>query len=181
MDPLSGNFHWTSIHFFNFGGFTETPHPSPPSLGSSNPLCGVVWIPPPLWKFQLIFILYISLILWPYRGPPHHHHHYETPLHSRCGVVWIFSETTHLFIFQHSIYSPQQLVIHVSCFASIGLMPYNFICCQTGCILSQLTSLNELFTFDVVIKLCGIAVMALLPGLIVKKIHKSNACKPHAD
>lgn len=63
----------------------------------------------------------------------------------------------------------------------IGLMPYNFICCQTGCILSQLTSLNELFTFDVVIKLCGIAVMALLPGLIVKKIHKSNVCKPHAD
>jgi len=61
----------------------------------------------------------------------------------------------------------------------IGLMPYNFICCQTGCILSQLTSLDELFTFDVVIKLCGIAVMALLPGLIVKKIHKSN--KPHAD
>ena len=87
----------------------------------------------------------------------------------------------HLFIFQHSIYSPQQLVIHVSCFASIGLMPYNFICCQTGCILSQLTSLNELFTFDIIIKLCGIAVMALLPGLIVKKIHKSNACKPHAD
>ena len=96
-------------------------------------------------------------------------------------IRWYALVIIHLFIFQHSIYSPQQLVIHVSCFASIGLMPYNFICCQTGCILSQLTSLNELFTFDVVIKLCGIAVMALLPGLIVKKIHKSNACKPHAD
>ena len=58
-------------------------------------------------------------------------------------------------------------------------MPYNFICCQTGCILSQLTSLDELFTSDVVIKLCGIAIMALLPGLIVKKIHKSS--KPHVD
>lgn len=61
----------------------------------------------------------------------------------------------------------------------IGLMPYNFICCQTGCILSQLTSLDELFTFNVVIKLCGIAVMALLPGLIVKKLHKAK--KSHSD
>ena len=64
-------------------------------------------------------------------------------------------------------------------FASLGLMPYNFICCQTGCILSQLTSLDELFTFNVVIKLCGIAVMALLPGLIVKKLHKAK--KSHSE
>ena len=64
-------------------------------------------------------------------------------------------------------------------FAFLGLMPYNFICCQTGCILSQLTSLDELFTFNVVIKLCGIAVMALLPGLIVKKLHKAK--KSHSD
>ena len=55
-----------------------------------------------------------------------------------------------------------------------GLMPYNFICCQTGCILSQLTSLNELFTFSVIIKLCGVALMALLPGLIVRKFHKNT-------
>ncbi|KAM7444112.1 Transmembrane protein 41A [Porites harrisoni] len=56
----------------------------------------------------------------------------------------------------------------------IGLMPYNFICCQTGCILSQLSSLDELFTFSVIIKLCGIALMALLPGLIVRKFHKNT-------
>ena len=64
-------------------------------------------------------------------------------------------------------------------FAFAGLMPYNFICCQTGCILSQLTSLDELFTMNVVIKLCGIAVMALVPGLIVKNLHKNS--KAHAD
>lgn len=59
----------------------------------------------------------------------------------------------------------------------IGLMPYNFICCQTGCILSQLESLDELFTVSVIIKLCGIALVALLPGLMLKKIHN----KPHSD
>ena len=59
-------------------------------------------------------------------------------------------------------------------FSFAGLMPYNFICCQTGCILSQLNALDELFTFSVVIKLCGIALVALLPGLIVKKFHKHN-------
>lgn len=61
----------------------------------------------------------------------------------------------------------------------IGLMPYNFICCQTGCILSQLNSLDELFTFSMVMKLCGIALVALFPGLIVKKIHKHE--KFHMD
>lgn len=52
----------------------------------------------------------------------------------------------------------------------IGLMPYNFICCQTGCILSQLNSLDDLFTLNFLFKLAGIAVVVLLPSLVVKKL-----------
>lgn len=61
----------------------------------------------------------------------------------------------------------------------IGLMPYNFICSQTGCILAQLNSLDELFTSSVIVKLCGIALVALLPGLIVKMFCKNK--KSHKD
>ena len=64
-------------------------------------------------------------------------------------------------------------------FNFLGLMPYNFICCQTGCILAQLNSLDELFTFSVIVKLCGVALVALLPGLIVKMFRKKK--KSHKD
>ncbi|XP_038074122.1 transmembrane protein 41A-like [Patiria miniata] len=51
----------------------------------------------------------------------------------------------------------------------IGLMPYNFICIQTGSILSSVTSLSEIITTDVMLRLAGTAAVALLPGLAFRK------------
>lgn len=52
-----------------------------------------------------------------------------------------------------------------------GLMPYNFICVQAGCFLSQLTSIENLFTFWTLLKLLGAANIALLPGILIKHYH----------
>ncbi|KAK8788288.1 transmembrane protein 41A-like [Amblyomma americanum] len=51
----------------------------------------------------------------------------------------------------------------------IGLMPYNFICVQTGCILSELKSMNDILTWTTMAKMAAIASVALLPSLLVKK------------
>ncbi|XP_051566018.1 transmembrane protein 41A-A-like [Myxocyprinus asiaticus] len=51
----------------------------------------------------------------------------------------------------------------------IGLMPYNFICVQTGSMLSHISSLDDLFSWSVVVKLLLIACVALLPGALIRK------------
>ncbi|XP_055870278.1 transmembrane protein 41A-like [Biomphalaria glabrata] len=50
----------------------------------------------------------------------------------------------------------------------IGLMPYNFVCVQTGSVLSEIHSMNEIFTLWTLFKMMGIAVIALLPGLAIR-------------
>ena len=59
----------------------------------------------------------------------------------------------------------------------IGLMPYNYICVQTGALLSTLTSVNDILTWTTALQLSGIALVALLPGII--QGNKSNCFKPH--
>ncbi|XP_053930053.1 transmembrane protein 41A isoform X1 [Cuculus canorus] len=56
----------------------------------------------------------------------------------------------------------------------IGLTPYNFICVQTGAILSELTSLDAIFSWDTVLKLFAMAVAALIPGVLIKKYSKKH-------
>nr|ACE87323.1 transmembrane protein 41A protein [synthetic construct] len=56
----------------------------------------------------------------------------------------------------------------------IGLIPYNFICVQTGSILSTLTSLDALFSWDTVFKLLAIAMVALIPGTLIKKFSQKH-------
>ncbi|XP_062516880.1 transmembrane protein 41A-A-like isoform X2 [Corticium candelabrum] len=51
----------------------------------------------------------------------------------------------------------------------IGLMPYNFLCCQAGVVLSQLTSLGDLFSWKVVIQLAVGALASLIPGLYFRR------------
>uniref|UniRef100_A0A9J8AX38 Transmembrane protein 41aa n=1 Tax=Cyprinus carpio carpio TaxID=630221 RepID=A0A9J8AX38_CYPCA len=51
----------------------------------------------------------------------------------------------------------------------IGLMPYNFICVQTGSMLSQISTLDDLFSWSVVLKLLLIACVALLPGALIRR------------
>lgn len=50
----------------------------------------------------------------------------------------------------------------------IGLLPYNFICVQTGVMLSELTSLDDLFSRERLLQLLAIACVALLPGALIR-------------
>ncbi|XP_055072110.1 transmembrane protein 41A-A [Misgurnus anguillicaudatus] len=50
----------------------------------------------------------------------------------------------------------------------IGLIPYNFICVQTGSMLSDISSLDDLLSWTVVLQLLLIACAALLPGALIR-------------
>ncbi|KFV75574.1 Transmembrane protein 41A, partial [Struthio camelus australis] len=56
----------------------------------------------------------------------------------------------------------------------IGLAPYNFICVQTGAILSQINSLDAIFSWDTLLKLLAMAMAALIPGTLIKKYSKTR-------
>ncbi|XP_010866545.2 transmembrane protein 41A-A [Esox lucius] len=56
----------------------------------------------------------------------------------------------------------------------IGLMPYNFICVQTGSMLSELSSLDELFSWTRVLQLLAMACAALLPGFLIRRYSQTH-------
>ena len=62
----------------------------------------------------------------------------------------------------------------VALFNFSGLMPYIFTCVQTGSMLSEITSLDDVFTREVLFKLVGIAVVALLPGIIINRLKEGR-------
>ena len=51
-----------------------------------------------------------------------------------------------------------------------GLMPYNFICVRTGVMLSEIRSLDDAFTWYTMLQLLVLAVVALVPGLVIKRL-----------
>ncbi|CAG5865517.1 unnamed protein product [Menidia menidia] len=55
-----------------------------------------------------------------------------------------------------------------SCSVFIGLLPYNFICVQTGVMLSEVSSLDDLFSWARLLQLLTIACVALLPGALIR-------------
>ena len=63
----------------------------------------------------------------------------------------------------------------------IGLMPYNYICVQTGCLLSELGSLDELLTMNVVVKLAAIATASLIPGMIIRRMSSKKLQQSRKD
>ena len=48
-------------------------------------------------------------------------------------------------------------------------MPYNYMCVQTGVLVSQLASISDLMTWSTLAQMSLVAVVALLPGMIVKR------------
>ncbi|XP_057709422.1 transmembrane protein 41A-A [Corythoichthys intestinalis] len=54
------------------------------------------------------------------------------------------------------------------CSVFIGLLPYNFICVQTGVMLAEVSSLDHLFSWQRLAQLLAIACTALLPGMLVR-------------
>lgn len=63
--------------------------------------------------------------------------------------------------------SQYSFVLHLL-FAFVGLLPYNFICVQTGVMLSEVSSLDDLFSWERLLQLLAIACMALLPGALIR-------------
>ncbi|KAK2151350.1 hypothetical protein LSH36_366g01008 [Paralvinella palmiformis] len=59
----------------------------------------------------------------------------------------------------------------------IGLMPYNFICVHTGCFLSELSSINDIFNVWTWLKLLAMANIALIPGVFIKQYHEKQKQK----
>uniref|UniRef100_A0A8C1G5E8 Transmembrane protein 41ab n=1 Tax=Cyprinus carpio TaxID=7962 RepID=A0A8C1G5E8_CYPCA len=55
----------------------------------------------------------------------------------------------------------------------VGLIPYNFICVRTGAILSEIHSLDDIFSLGTLLQLLLIACVALLPGALIR--HYSQA------
>ncbi|KAM7385282.1 hypothetical protein PAMP_001370 [Pampus punctatissimus] len=56
----------------------------------------------------------------------------------------------------------------------IGLIPYNFICVRTGSILSKISSLDDIFSWGTLAQLLAIALMALVPGALIKYYSKAH-------
>ena len=64
---------------------------------------------------------------------------------------------------------------------SSGLMPYNFICVRTGVMLSEISSLNEVFTVYTTLQLLVIAFVALVPGLVIKHLQNKRLSELQKD
>lgn len=60
------------------------------------------------------------------------------------------------------------------CSVFIGLLPYNFICVQTGVMLSEVSSLDDLFSWERLLQLLAIACMALLPGALIRRFSQKR-------
>ncbi|KAM6997008.1 transmembrane protein 41A-B [Tautogolabrus adspersus] len=56
----------------------------------------------------------------------------------------------------------------------IGLIPYNFICVRTGSMLSEISSLDDIFSWGTLAQLLAIALVALLPGALIKRYSKAH-------
>lgn len=56
----------------------------------------------------------------------------------------------------------------------VGLLPYNFICVQTGAMLSEVSSLDDLFSLVRLLQLLAIACVALVPGALIRHFSKKR-------
>ncbi|XP_051982031.1 transmembrane protein 41A-B [Xyrauchen texanus] len=56
----------------------------------------------------------------------------------------------------------------------IGLIPYNFICVRTGAILSEIRSLDDIFSWGTLLQLLLIACVALIPGALIRRYSQSH-------
>lgn len=67
-------------------------------------------------------------------------------------------------------------IFHSFCsrFPLTGLLPYNFICVQTGVMLSEVSSLDDLISSQRLLQLLGIACMALVPGALIHRFSQTR-------
>ncbi|KAK3569431.1 hypothetical protein QTP86_030070 [Hemibagrus guttatus] len=70
---------------------------------------------------------------------------------------------------------------HFSLSVLIGLMPYNLVCVQTGVVLSDLSSLDDVLSWSVVLKLLLISCTALLPSALIHRYRNTHTHAKHKD
>jgi len=58
--------------------------------------------------------------------------------------------------------------------AAVGLMPYNFLCVEAGCVLSELSSATDVFSLATTLKLTTGAVVTLVPGLLLRRYRQRH-------
>lgn len=68
----------------------------------------------------------------------------------------------------------QVVKAHFSSPGLTGLLPYNFICVQTGVMLSEVSSLDDLVSWERLLQLLGIACMALVPGALIRRFSQRH-------
>ncbi|KAK0146963.1 Transmembrane protein 41A-A [Merluccius polli] len=56
----------------------------------------------------------------------------------------------------------------------IGLIPYNFICVRTGSMLSEISSMDDIFSWGTLAQLLAIACVALLPGALIRRYSQAH-------
>ncbi|XP_061090232.1 transmembrane protein 41A-A isoform X2 [Conger conger] len=56
----------------------------------------------------------------------------------------------------------------------IGLVPYNLICVHTGAILSEISSMDDIFSWGTLLQLLVIACAALLPGALIQRYSRAH-------
>lgn len=69
----------------------------------------------------------------------------------------------------HLVKNGQVIKSHLSSSALLGLLPYNFICVQTGVVLSEVSSLDDLVSWERLLQLLAIACVALVPGALIRR------------
>ncbi len=79
----------------------------------------------------------------------------------------------HHFQTEHGNFSLIMLQLRF-CSALVGLLPYNFICVQTGVMLSEVSSLDDLFSWERLLRLLAIACMALLPSTLIRRFSQKR-------
>ena len=57
----------------------------------------------------------------------------------------------------------------------VGLGPYNYICVQTGDILTSIATLSDIFTLGTMLQLTGVALVALAPTIFVRSCRSTSS------
>jgi len=63
----------------------------------------------------------------------------------------------------------------------VGLMPYNYICVQTGAMLTTVRSISDVLTLTTMLQLTAIALVALAPSLFVRSCSNSNSATKNSS
>ena len=130
----------------------------------------IVGIPVPLFFFSVLFgkssssLSTVNIIFF----------YFSTFFNVMFAILFVFL-LLYVYFMTFFTYVPRQNWQFCWYFAYFsGLMPYNFISVQTGVILSEIRSIDQVFTTSRMLQLLMLAVLFLTPGLIKRKLFRQK-------